>query len=809
MTTQAETAMRNAGKAAVRMNHAYVGTEHILLGILATDCVAADVLKHLKVTTERVETLIGQLVAPEYQEKQTKPELSPKVWEVLERCQDIIRHTGDEKIGSDILLMSLIREYDCVAIRLLNTMEVSFQKVNNALAEAMGPDGEPWKIKNEDTMAASRVTGEVVERFSRDLTDLAVRGELDPVIGREKELNRILQILSRRTKNNPCLIGEPGVGKTAIVEALAMRMAAGDVPANLKDKRVLALDLSAMVAGTKYRGEFEERITQVIREVHSMGNILLFLDEIHTLIGAGGSEGSLDAANILKPALSRGEIQLIGATTVDEYRKHIEKDAALERRFQPVMVEEPTEEETMEILKGLRRCYEQHHGVQIDDSAIEAAAALSKRYVHDRFLPDKALDLIDESAAHVRLRESRSSRLQAKRQEEKDALEKAREEALKTGDLEAFAAAQAELERWNSRKVRERKMPVVSEADVADVVSGWTKIPVKRLAEKESARLRNLEKTIHKRGIGQEEAVSAVARAIRRSRVGLKNPSRPIGSFLFLGPTGVGKTELCKVLAETMFGREDAMIRIDMSEYMEKHSVSRMIGSPPGYVGYEEGGQLSERVRRNPYSVILFDEIEKAHPDVFNILLQILDEGHVTDSQGRKIDFKNTILIMTSNAGAERIIEPKRLGFAAVSDAAADHERMKQGVMEEVKRLFKPEFLNRIDETIVFHALTKENMREIFRILWKQLGEQVGAAQGITLKIRPEARDWLVERGYDPKYGARPLRRAFQTYLEDPLSDRILEGEIHPGDEVVISLVQGEHDKMVLRFRSKQKNGEE
>ena len=641
----------------------------------------------------------------------------------------------------------------------------------------------------------------VLDQYSRDLTELAADGELDPIIGRNDEIDRILQILSRRTKNNPCLIGEPGVGKTAITEGLAQRIVLGAVPPTIQGKRVVTLDMASMVAGSKYRGEFEERIKKVIQEVANSRDILLFIDELHTIIGAGGAEGAMDASNILKPSLSRGEIQLIGATTVEEYRKYIEKDPALERRFQPVMVEEPGEEETLEILRGIRPYYEQHHGVTISEEALEASVKLSRRYVNDRFLPDKAIDLMDEAASRKQLRGYQMSGQLEKIQEKLELLQQEKESSIVRGDFEKASEIQLEQseyekelkkEQKKQEKKRSGKKMTVTEEDVADVVSAWTKIPVSRLTEKESGRLLKLEDTLHKRVVGQEEAVTAVAKAIKRGRVGLKDPKRPIGSFLFLGPTGVGKTELSKALAETVFGSEDAMIRVDMSEYMEKHSVSRLVGSPPGYVGYEEGGQLSEKVRRNPYSVILFDEIEKAHPDVFNILLQVLDDGHITDSQGRKVDFKNTILIMTSNAGAQSIIAPKKLGFASVDDEKHNYEYMKGSVMEEVRRMFKPEFLNRIDETIVFHALNRENIAKIAEILLGQFAKRCKEQMDITLKVSPAARELIAKAGYDEKYGARPLKRAIQTKVEDALAQEILEGKVKAGDKVLLGVSKEE-----------------
>ena len=650
-------------------------------------------------------------------------------------------------------------------------------------------NGRPGKKKNNEGTPT-------LDQYSRDLTQLATEGALDPVVGREEEIQRVIQILSRRTKNNPCLIGEPGVGKTAIVEGIAERIVSGLVPDSVQGKRVVSLDLSGIVAGSKYRGEFEERIKKVIQEVTKAGNVLLFIDELHTIIGAGGAEGAIDASNILKPALARGEIQILGATTITEYRKYVEKDAALERRFQPVTVEEPGEEQTVAILKGLRGKYEAHHHVKITDEAVEAAVRLSARYINDRFLPDKAIDLMDEAAARVRFGVSNHTEKLAELRNQITEKELQLEDALSNSDIalakqckEEKEALEAELEKQTKKAQREirRKNLSVTEDDVADVVSGWTKIPVKKLAEGEAARLKKLEATLHKRVVGQEEAVTAVAKAVRRGRVGLKDPRRPIGSFLFLGPTGVGKTEISKALAEAVFGNEQAMIRVDMSEYMEKHSVSKMIGSPPGYVGHEDGGQLSEKVRRNPYSVILFDEIEKAHPDVFNILLQVLDDGHITDSQGRKVDFKNTIIIMTSNAGAQSIVEPKKLGFASSDDEKQNYERMKNSVMEEVRRIFKPEFLNRIDETIVFRSLNKNDMKQIVTLMLKDLTDRCKSQMDITLHVRDSVKNYIVEKAYEPKYGARPLRRKIQNEIEDQLAEEILDGKVKKGDEVIVT----------------------
>ena len=677
-------------------------------------------------------------------------------------------------------------------------MEINVQKLIMDTITAMGEN--PAKYREELQKGRKSPQGAVstptLDQYSRDLTEMAREGCLDPVVGRKVETDRVIQILCRRGKNNPCLIGEPGVGKTAIIEGIAQSIANGSVPEIIADKRVVSLDMSGMVAKSKYRGEFEERIKKVINEVRLAGNVRLFIDELHTIIGAGGAEGALDASNILKPALARGEVQVIGATTIDEYRKHIEKDAALERRFQPVMVEEPSGKETVEILKGLRSLYEKHHNVQISDEAVEAAVSLSSRYINDRFLPDKAIDLMDEAAAKLRLKGIKNADSLSDLKAHITELQEEIEDNLKKGDIDTAKElkkqkedAQKEFDKQanKNRKGSRTKALVVGENEIAEVVAGWTKIPVSKLTENEASRLAKLENILHKRVIGQEEAVSAVAKAVRRGRVGLKDPSRPIGSFLFLGPTGVGKTEVSKALAEAVFGREEAMIRVDMSEYMEKHSVSKMIGSPPGYVGHDDGGQLSEKVRRNPFSVILFDEIEKAHPDVFNILLQVLDDGRITDSQGRLVDFKNTIIIMTSNAGASAIVEPKKLGFGSKEDEKHDHEVMKNGVMEEVKRIFKPEFLNRIDETIVFRTLNKEDMKKIVTLLAKELEKRCSEQLDIKLTIKEGAKALIVEKAYDKKYGARPLKRKIQEEIEDRLSEAIIEGKVRASDEVVIS----------------------
>ena len=721
---------------------------------------------------------------------------SPRTQMVLDRAREMADRFDSERIGTEHLLLAIIKEGDCAASRLLNTMGANPQKLFVDILAAMGEDPAQYREEIQRGRNEEATLTPTLDQYSRDLTAMARAGRLDPVIGREKETERVIQILCRRGKNNPCLIGEPGVGKTAIVEGIAQSLVNGNVPDIVADKRLVSLDMSGLVAKSKYRGEFEDRIKKVINEVETAGNVLLFIDELHTIIGAGGAEGALDASNILKPALARGDVQVIGATTIEEYRKYIEKDAALERRFQPVQVEEPTEEESIEILKGLRKLYEKHHHVQITDEGVEASVRLSARYVNDRFLPDKAIDLMDEAAAKARLGMMHGSDEMMQLNREIHQTELDMEHALQEGDIEkartwketreSLQASREKLEKKN-RRVSKNKVPVVGENEIADVVAGWTKIPVSRLTESEASRLQKLEETLHKRVIGQEEAVSAVSKAVRRGRVGLKDPKRPIGSFLFLGPTGVGKTEVSKALAEAVFGNEESMIRVDMSEYMEKHSVSKMIGSPPGYVGHEDGGQLSEKVRRNPFSVILFDEIEKAHPDVFNILLQVLDDGHITDSQGRKVDFKNTIIIMTSNAGAQSIIEPKKLGFGAKEDEKQDHERMKASVMEEVKRIFKPEFLNRIDETIVFRALNKDDMKKIIGIMVRDLQKRCKEQLQIDLVVREAAKESIVEKAYDRKYGARPLRRKLQDEVEDRLADALIRGEIHTGDRVIVT----------------------
>ena len=736
LTEQAQAALADAKRLAKRLGDNYIGTEHLLVALVRQeDSLAAKVLQGLGVSEKNLIDLIEELISPEGGIAVAEWDgNTPKLDQMLAQAEQEAIACGMDEIGTEHLLLAMVRMQDTAGARILASMSVDTQKLFAELISTMGREGITYREYNANKRR-KRGAGETstLDQYARDLTDMARQGKLDPVVGREGEIQRVIQILSRRGKNNPCLIGEPGVGKTAIVEGLAQRIQLGMVPDSVADKRVMTLDLSGMVAGSKYRGEFEERIKRVIAEVMQAGNIILFIDEMHTIIGAGGAEGAIDASNILKPAMARGEIQIIGATTIAEYRKYVEKDAALERRFQPITVEEPTEEETEAILQGIKERYEKHHGITISDEAVHAAVTMSQRYIADRFLPDKAIDLVDEAAARLRLMEVKAPDQMLTLEEECKEAARGVEECLMAGDVQGASDCrkqQATLEkkikslrkRYEHRK--DKQQLVLTEDDVAQVVSIWTKIPVSRLNEKEAVRLRNLEKTLHKRVVGQEDAVSAVARAVRRGRVGLKEPNRPIGSFLFLGPTGVGKTEISKALAEAVFGDEKAMIRVDMTEYMEKHSVSKMIGSPPGYVGHEEGGQLSEKVRRNPYSVVLFDEIEKAHQDVFNILLQVLDDGHITDSQGRKVSFKNTIIIMTSNAGAQAIVEPKKLGFASVEDEKNSYEFMKNGVMEEVKRIFKPEFLNRIDETIVFRSLNKEDMKEIVTIMTRSLIER-------------------------------------------------------------------------------------
>ena len=799
-TEQAQEVLAVMEETAHQMKFSYIGTEHLLYGMLSCPWVTAwkilaengadesFVLKYLEQNsgTKKIKTLV----------------YSDKLNTLLEQAEKEADRLRNEKIGTEHILLAILKSEDTLAIKLLNSMAVNLKKTFVDTLVALGMDMTQAKrelgaLSNPKNKKKSSFP--TLEQYSRDLTEAAREDRLDPVVGRNAEVERVMQILCRRMKNNPCLVGEPGVGKTAVVEGLAQMIASGTVPEILADKRILSLDLSGMVAGSKYRGEFEERIKRVIAEVRADGNVILFVDELHTLIGAGGAEGAMDASNILKPALSRGEVQMIGATTRTEYRKYIEKDAALERRFQPVYVEEPTREETIAILQGLRSKYEEHHGVTISDDALEAATDYAIRYINDRFLPDKAIDLIDEAASRKKLGIFAGNKTAKKAEETRHNLEEALEAALAEGDIEAAQALKKDLDKTDKKiektkhnmREKEQEQMLVTEEDVADVVSVWTKIPVSKITQTESQRLLKLEEILHKRVVGQNEAVETVAKAIRRGRVGLKDPKRPIGSFLFLGPTGVGKTELSKALAEAMFGNENAIIRVDMSEYMEKHSVSKMIGSPPGYVGFEEGGQLSEQVRKNPYSVILFDEIEKAHPDVFNVLLQVLDDGRITDSQGRTVDFKNTIIIMTSNAGAQRIVDPKKLGFSNVENAESEHKDMKNNVMEEIKRMFKPEFLNRIDDIIVFRALSKEDVKGIAALMLKELKNRLTKQMDITLTYGDTVKNFIFEKGYDKKYGARPLKRAIQNNIEDSLAEEILSGKIQASDKVSMTVVDG------------------
>ena len=803
-TENAKAAINAATEAAYNLSHNYVGTEHLLIGLLEVDGVASKVLEKNGVDKDKIIELVNQLIAPNSTTQVLEGDgFTPRSKRILEQSYREALRLKAQLIGTEHILIALLKESDCIAVRLLNTLGINIQKLYIDILTSIGAD--MGTAKNEyaanRSKSKSKSNTPTLDQYSRDLTEYAREGKLDPVIGRENEIQRVIQILSRRTKNNPCLVGEPGVGKTAIAEGLAIKIVEGNIPEIIKDKRVLTLDLSGMVAGSKYRGEFEERIKKVIAEVMNDGNVLLFIDEIHTIIGAGGAEGAIDASNILKPSLARGELQLIGATTREEYRKYIEKDAALERRFQPVVVEEPSEDEAIQILKGLRDSYEAHHKVKITDDALVAAVKMSSRYINDRYLPDKAIDLMDEAASKVRLSTFITSPEVKELEQELERLDGEKEEAIKAEAYEKAGEIKKQQEKITNKinmlkvqteKEKQANELVVGENEIADIISSWTKIPVKKLEEEETERLRNLENILHERVIGQEEAVSAVSKAIRRGRVGLKDPNRPIGSFLFLGPTGVGKTELSKALAEAMFGSENSMIRVDMSEYMEKHSVSKLIGSPPGYVGYDEGGQLSEKVRQNPYSVILFDEVEKAHPDVFNILLQVLDDGHITDAQGRKVSFKNTIIIMTSNAGAQNIISPKLLGFTSVVDEKGDYKKMKDSVMDEVKRIFKPEFINRIDEIIVFHALTKENIKSIVSIMLKTITKRAQQQMNIQLDIQEEIIDYISDVGFDVKFGARPLRRAIQNNIEDKLAEEILDGNVKSGDVACVTLVDKE-----------------
>lgn len=802
-TTQAQEVLNLAAESAKLMQHPYIGTEHLLIGLSKIySGVAGQVLDMNGVKEEDMLKIMNELVTPpEDMEISGKPMESPRLQFILEEAAGEAQHLKAKEVGTEHLLLAVLNDADCVASRILQTLNVNMQKLYQDIMLAVGADINEYM---SDLQGEGRKKG-VLEQFGTDLTEQAAEGKLDPVIGREQEIGRLMQILSRRTKNNPCLVGEPGVGKTAVIEGLAQRISGGLVPEGMKEKKIFTMDLASMIAGSKYRGEFEERMKKLIQEVKAAGNVILFLDEVHTIIGAGGAEGAMDASNILKPSLARSEIQLIGATTIGEYRKYIEKDAALERRFQPVTVEEPTKEQCLEILEGLKSRYENHHHVTVEQEALESAVALSVRYVNDRFLPDKAIDVLDEACSKVSLRGFKVPDSIEELEQVIDNLKVQKEEAIREGNMTEAStlhkeqiAAEKKLDQARNRfqKKNKDRQVTVTEEDIAAVVSEWTKIPVQKLAESESERLRKLEKTLHKRVIGQDEAVTAVAKAVRRGRVGLKDPNRPIGSFLFLGPTGVGKTELSKALAEALFGDENAMIRVDMSEYMEKHSVSKMIGSPPGYVGHDDGGQLSEQVRRHPYSVVLFDEIEKAHPDVFNILLQVLDDGHITDSQGRKVDFRNTVIIMTSNAGAQAIIDPKRLGFVTKEDKGADYKRMKSNVMNEIKLVFRPEFLNRIDEIIVFHSLGSDEMKKITGLMCKEITKRAKEQLNITLTIRDSVKKHIVETGTNQKYGARPLRRAIQNQLEDALADAILSGEIKSGDHVEAGL----HKKEIKFF---------
>lgn len=797
-TKQAEDAIRYAGKTAREMRHPYIGTEHLLLGLRREYTgVAGQVLAQNGVEEEKILHLMDELIAPAGDMLDgKKPKESPRLGDILENSAKEAHRLHTSTVGTEHILLSMIRDVDCVATRILITLNINLQKIFQDIMAAAGFDPKEYQEELQDEAKGGR---SMTEQYCTDMTARAEEGKLDPVVGREDEMYRLMQVLSRRTKNNPCLVGEPGVGKTAIIEGLAQRIAAGVVPEKMKGKRIYTLDLPGLIAGSKYRGEFEERMKGLISEVEAAGNIILFLDEIHTMIGAGGAEGAIDASSILKPSLARGELQLIGATTITEYRKYIEKDAALERRFQPVSVEEPTKEQCREILCGLKERYEKHHRVVIGEDAIDAAVQMSERYITDRNLPDKAIDVLDEACSKVSLRGYKIPENLTALETSFKELAKQKEESIRNGDFAEASLVQKEQDEVQKKLAALRKRfekksasmhPQVTEEDIAEVVSAWTKVPVQKLAESDAQRLKKLESVLHKRVVGQEEAVSAVARAVKRGRVGLKDPKRPIGSFLFLGPTGVGKTELSKALAEALFGSEESMIRVDMSEYMEKHSVAKMIGSPPGYVGHEEGGQLSDQVRTHPYSVVLFDEIEKAHPDVFNILLQVLDDGHITDSQGRKVDFSNTVIIMTSNAGAKAIVEPKKLGFAAKEDPAGDYRRMKQNVMDEVKLIFRPEFLNRIDEIIVFHSLEKKDLKKIVTLLCRDLTKRLEGQMDIHLTLRESAKNLIAEKGTDTKYGARPLRRALQTELEDKLAEAILNGEVKRGDHVEAGVSQ-------------------
>lgn len=818
---ETELVLKEANKVARKLGQNFVGSEHMILALASvSDTTAYSILNNNGLDIAKVAHALKFILEPGGTVTREKDKYTETARQILEDAQAEATRLSSDEVGTEHLLLAILKVQSCVAVRLMQIEKINIQKVYIDILMTCGMDANAAKKEYASVKkkkAKLGVSTPTLDKYSRDITMEARHGNLDPVVGREKEIQRVMQILSRRMKNNPCLVGEPGVGKTAVVEGIAYMISRGNVPDTVKGKRLLSLDISGMLAGSKYRGEFEDRIKKVIQEVMMSGDVILFVDELHTLVGAGDAEGAIDASNILKPSLSRGEIQMIGATTIAEYRKYIEKDAALERRFQPVNVEEPTRDEAVDILKGLRSCYEQHHGVEISDEAVEAAVDLSVRYITDRFLPDKAIDLMDEACSRRRLGFSAQGIVQDRSVAELATLDSDLETALISGNIEEAANIrhrQEELAKKTARsQLAGRHNIIVGENDIADVVSVWTKIPVSKLTEKESKRLEKLETELHKRVVGQEEAVSAVAKAIKRSRVDLKDPRRPIGTFLFLGPTGVGKTELSKALADVVFGSEDALIRVDMSEYMEKHSVSKLIGSPPGYVGFEEGGQLSEKVRTNPYSVILFDEIEKAHSDVFNILLQVLDDGHITDSQGRKVDFKNTIIIMTSNTGAQRIIDPKQLGFVTVQDDNKEHEDMKKNVMDELKRTFKPEFLNRIDDIIVFHALSEKNVRDIAGLMLKELKNRVQAQMDIELKFTDNMKKYIFEKGYDKKYGARPLRRAIQTYVEDELAEAILAGGVHKGEVVTVTVkkIKGENGSVTekVSLTAKQKNIED
>ena len=812
---ETELVLKEANKVARKLGQNFVGSEHMILALASvSDTTAYSILNNNGLDIAKVTHALKFILEPGGTVTREKDKYTETARQILEDAQAEAARLSSDEVGTEHLLLAILKVQSCVAVRLMQIEKINIQKVYIDILMTCGMDANAAKKEYASVKkkkAKLGVSTPTLDKYSRDITMEARHGNLDPVVGREKEIQRVMQILSRRMKNNPCLVGEPGVGKTAVVDGIAYMISRGNVPDTVKGKRLLSLDISGMLAGSKYRGEFEDRIKKVIQEVMMSGDVILFVDELHTLVGAGDAEGAIDASNILKPSLSRGEIQMIGATTIAEYRKYIEKDAALERRFQPVMVEEPSEDETVAILKGLRHVYEEHHRVKITDAALEAAVKLSSRYINDRFLPDKAIDLVDEAASKVRLTAFVAPEAVSKLKKDIESLNQEKESAIQE---EAFEKAgeikkkqdrkQAQInrlmEKWEQEKENTRLQ--VTEHEIADVVSTWTKIPVRSLEEGEAKRLMNLENVLHERVVGQQEAVTAISKAIRRGRVGLKDPKRPIGSFLFLGPTGVGKTELSKALAQAMFGTENAIIRVDMSEYMEKHSVSKLIGSPPGYVGYEEGGQLSERIRRNPYSVLLFDEIEKAHPDVFNILLQVLDDGQITDAHGRKVSFKNTVIIMTSNCGAANIMSPKRLGFGASSDAKANYEQMKAKVMEDVKQSFKPEFLNRIDEIIVFHPLYKEDMKAILDIMLRSVTSRVMENMELKLKVTDEAQDYLIDKGFDEKYGARPLRRALQTYLEDSMAEEILEGRIERSDSVTVE--KGENGlKFSVRHKRK------